>query len=64
LSPISTATRSPCTRDVIYVSGEKDDGMAEIAMQWNDSYNEVIVSFANNIHTPRAACTRPASRPR
>jgi DNA gyrase subunit B len=44
--------KEPLHEDVIYVSGEKDDGMAEIAMQWNDSYNEVIVSFANNIHTP------------
>ncbi len=26
--------------------------MAEIAMQYNDSYNEIILSFANNIHTP------------
>ena len=38
--------------DVIYVSGERDDSVAEIALQYNDSYNEVIVSFANNIHTP------------
>ena len=26
--------------------------MAEVAMQYNDSYNEIIVSFANNVHTP------------
>ena len=26
--------------------------MAEIAMQYNDSYNETMLSFANNIHTP------------
>jgi len=38
--------------DVIYVSGEREDSVAEIALQYNDSYNEVIVSFANNIHTP------------
>ena len=44
--------KEPLHEGVIYVSGEKDDGIAEIAMQWNDSYNEVIVSFANNIHTP------------
>ena len=25
--------------------------MAEVAMQYNDSYNELILSFANNIHT-------------
>ncbi|MCD8144420.1 MAG: DNA topoisomerase (ATP-hydrolyzing) subunit B [Oscillospiraceae bacterium] len=37
---------------VIYMAGEKDGSMAEIAMQYTDSYNEIIVSFANNIHTP------------
>ena len=36
----------------IYVSGEREDSMAEIAMQYNDSYNELLLSFANNIHTP------------
>ena len=38
--------------DVIYMSGRKDDSVAEIAMQYNDGYNEVMVSFANDIHTP------------
>ena len=38
--------------DVIYMSGRKDDSVAEIAMQYNDGYNEVVVSFANDIHTP------------
>lgn len=38
--------------DVIYISGARDDSMAEIALQYNDSYNELILSFANNIHTP------------
>lgn len=37
--------------DVIYFSGVSGDSFAEIAMQYNDSYNEVILSFANNIHT-------------
>ncbi|MBQ4100177.1 MAG: DNA topoisomerase (ATP-hydrolyzing) subunit B [Oscillospiraceae bacterium] len=37
--------------DVIYLSGEKGTSSAEIAMQYNDSYNEFILSFANNIHT-------------
>ena len=36
---------------VIYVSGMQGDSFAEVAMQYNDSYNEVIRSFANNIHT-------------
>ena len=39
------------TEKVIYVSGTYEDSFAEIAMQYNDSYNEVILSFANNIHT-------------
>ena len=37
--------------DVIYVSGEKNGSMAEIALQWNNGYDEVIESFANNIST-------------
>jgi len=37
--------------DVIYLSGKKDGSIAEIAMQYNDSYNETILSFANNMHT-------------
>ena len=41
----------PLSEKVIYVSGTQDDSFAEIAMQYNDSYNEVILSFANNIHT-------------
>ena len=38
--------------EAIYMSGERSDSMCEIALQYNDGYNEVIVSFANNIHTP------------
>ncbi len=38
--------------EVIYISGTQDDAFAEIAMQYNDSYNEMVMSFANNIHTP------------
>ena len=41
----------PLSDKVIYVSGSKGDSTAEIALQWNDSYNEDIRSFANNIHT-------------
>ena len=36
----------------IYMSGERENGECEIAMQYNDGYNENLVSFANNIHTP------------
>ena len=44
--------KTPLHDGVIYMAGAKDDSMAEIAMQYNDSYNEIIVSFANNVHTP------------
>ena len=39
--------------DVIHFSATADDDQstAEVAMQYNDSYNELILSFANNIHT-------------
>ncbi|MDR2074262.1 MAG: DNA topoisomerase (ATP-hydrolyzing) subunit B [Oscillospiraceae bacterium] len=39
--------------DVIHFSAESEDGSAsvEIAMQYNVSYNELLISFANNIHT-------------
>ncbi len=40
-----------CVGDIIYVDGKEGDSIAEIAMQYNDSYNECIMSFANNIHT-------------
>ena len=35
----------------IYVEGEKDGIIAEIALQYNDGYNESLYSFANNIDT-------------
>jgi len=37
--------------DVIYFNGSKGTSFAEIAMQYNDTYNETILSFANNMHT-------------
>ncbi len=37
--------------DVIYMRSEKDDWVAEVAMQYNDSYNESMLTFANNINT-------------
>ena len=44
--------KTPLHGDVIYIAGQKDDAMAEVAFQYNDGYNENIVSFANNVHTP------------
>ena len=37
--------------DVIHISSTDGDSIAEVALQYNDSYNENILSFANNIHT-------------
>ena len=42
---------NPLHEQVIYMDVEKDDCEAEVAMQYNDSYKEMIISFANNIHT-------------
>ena len=44
--------KTPVHDQVVYMAGEKADAMAEIALQYTDGYNEIIVSFANNIHTP------------
>ena len=38
--------------DVIYMSGTKGDASAEVAIQYNDSYQETILSFANDVRTP------------
>ena len=38
--------------DVIYLSGIKGDASAEIAIQYNDGYNEFLLSFANEVNTP------------
>ena len=44
--------KTPLHDGVIYMSGSREDSMAEVAMQYNDGYQEVMVSFANNVHTP------------
>lgn len=44
--------KTPLHNDVIYMSGDRENSIAEIAIQYNDAYNELILSFANNIHTP------------
>ena len=44
--------KTPAHEDVIYLSGSKDDAVAEIALQYNDGFTETIVSFANDINTP------------
>ena len=44
--------KTPVHGEVIYVAGKREDSEAEVALQYTDSYNEILVSFANNIHTP------------
>ena len=44
--------KTPVFEDVIYMSGTKGDAGAEIAMQYNDGYNEFLMSFANDVRTP------------
>ena len=44
--------KTPVHEQVVYMAGEREDSVAEIALQYNDGYNEIIVSFANNVHTP------------
>lgn len=44
--------KTPIHQEVIYMSGDKGDASAEIAVQYNDGYNEFIMSFANDVRTP------------
>ena len=44
--------KTPVHEKVIYMSGERENSICEIAMQYNDSFSTNLVSFANNIHTP------------
>ena len=44
-------TKNPLHEEVIYMEGSRDTSMAEVAMQYTDSYNELLLSFANNINT-------------
>ncbi len=43
--------KAPVHPDIIYMAGAREDSMAEIAMQYNDGYQEIMASFANNVHT-------------
>ena len=44
--------KTPIHQDVIYMQGNKGDASAEIAVQYNDGYNESLQSFANDVRTP------------
>ncbi|MBI2092467.1 MAG: intein-containing DNA gyrase subunit B [Deltaproteobacteria bacterium] len=63
--------KTPVHNEVIYFEALKDDVTVEVAMQWNDGYNENTFSFANNINTRdggthlsgfRSALTRAANQ--
>ncbi len=43
--------KTPINDEIVYFEVEKDNVMVELALQWNDSYNETSFSFANNINT-------------
>lgn len=44
-------TKNPLHKDVIYMEGSREGSMAEVAIQYTDSYSETLISFANNINT-------------
>ena len=44
--------KTPIHSDVIYMHGVKGDASAEIAIQYNDGFNEFLLSFANEVNTP------------
>ncbi len=46
-----TRHNDPIHNDVIYMKGEKNTSIAEIALQYNDGYNECVMTFANNMNT-------------
>ena len=46
-----TRHNDPVHSDVIYMKAEKDTSVAEIALQYNDGYNECVMTFANNMNT-------------
>ncbi len=48
----SNRHKTPIHQDVIYIAGTKGDASAELAIQYNDGYNETMLSFANDVRTP------------
>ncbi len=45
--------KTPLHEEVVYLRDERDGVDVEIAMQWNDSYNEAIFCYTNNVHNQR-----------
>jgi len=63
--------KDPVQRKIVFFEAESEEGAVEVAMQWNNSYQESIFSFANNINTHeggahlsgfRSALTRTLNR--
>ena len=46
-------SKDPIHKHIVYFEGETDQGSVEVAMQWNNSYQESVFTFANNINTRR-----------
>ncbi len=44
-------SKTPIHEQVIYFTGTRDGSMAEVALQYSESYSEILLSFANDIHT-------------
>ena len=44
-------SRNVLQPEIVYMKAERDDSVAEVALQYNDGYNETLLTFANNIHT-------------
>ena len=44
--------KTPLHEDIIYMRSTKGDASAEVALQYNDGYNEFLMSFANDVRTP------------
>src|SRR2546421_840433 len=47
----SQGTRDALHKKIVYIEDGGDVGEVEVAMQWNTSYQETLLSFANNINT-------------
>ena len=47
----SQGTREPLHPKVVYLESSSEIGEVEVALQWNNSYQEALLSFANNINT-------------
>jgi len=43
--------KDPIHKHIVYFEGDTDQGAVEVAMQWNNSYQESVFTFANNINT-------------